>query len=1353
MLGYQKRMDPKFAKLWELFQADLKEFRVYAKKFLRIKDEYGKIVPFVLNLLQEKVLLVMLDLESKALPIWIIVLKCRQTGISTLIEAFLFWRTHQELNQKCLIIGHDTDSSQNLFAMYQRYYENLPEAIQPAIDRNQRDKKLSYKETKNEVTIQTAGSNIGGEKAGTGRSATYQYIHATECLGGNSKIILWDGRSVPIKDISIGDNVTTSEGSLGTVIDKFSNGIKQTYKLSVWYSNEPIEVTDNHKILTQYGWKEVRDLTINDYVALPKIIFTNAIKTYTTYYENAPKTKKRPGGSKAKESLTIPLNYDWGYVIGYYLAEGHIKKDLSLVSFAYHKDETYINRVIKTIGGNPKTIQRVGPKTKITTFYDRTLAKLIWELAGRTSTKEIPDFIFDTNYRFAEGIIHGFYAGDGSKTKNLVDHNKYEINRATFVNTNEKVMRQIRRMLISLDYGVASLRSTETSRYGKKGLTRYDLDLYGDGAAKLLKAVGGYVAKKSRVNKFKTINVDGQYFVKIKSIETSIEQEVFDITIDQNEHNFETTIGIVHNCAFYPDYKTTFAALLQASKKAKMIILETTANGFNEFRNDWENAKSGDSDYVPVFLCWLEFYSKPFRDEDEKNRLLRDLGSNPDYNLYPNEEKILVEDYGATLENLNWRRWAIVNLCKKDINTFHQEYPRDDQEAFVSTGMPVFTTHVTAAKYAKYHKLETDRKIPIAQGNLEVEYDLVNEDYERLVSIGMTSYMDLRKFIKDVKFVPDKNGFIKIYGDCRKSDTERFKFVGAADVAEGLEQGDFSVVEVLNRETKEICLEWHGHCFTPDTLIYSKRGMIPIKEIITGDEVWTHKNRFRKVKNIYKRLYVGDIVELRSQGNYETIKVTPEHPIYAGELGFDIFKKPIEKKGVSSNYSYSKRDKLLNAKWEYAENTKAVAYSKERKIKKHKYKIKQYRSKKSPILRFQSSENLASVLGYYLAEGNLGRNNNKVIDSVKFNFAYKEKDTLVKDCANKLTCLGLEPKITEVKDKGVCLVRVYDTFFAKLLYQLGGEHSWEKKISADVLEWENGLLEILIESYWQGDGCLIHRDNSTVRSATTVSPILARQIRDILIFIGKRPRIEKLNPKPSKRVKTARPRYNILWVVNDKTKYRYMETESHIAYKISKKKKVAYDGIVYNLEVEEDNSYSTACYVVHNCDVDIFANEIHKLQLFFKNDIHFGIEKNNQGLAVIVKAEQLGVNLYYAEEFRSGVATDTEKLGFSTDQNTRRYALNNLIEWVRDDLFICKNPAFWSETMTFVRNAKGKMQAQNKDRDPGTKCFDDRVMSMAILTVVHQWLPNYSKDDPLKLPYYVERKIKKQKGKLSSMSE
>jgi len=311
-----------------------------------------------------------------------------------------------------------------------------------------------------------------------------------------------------------------------------------------------------------------------------------------------------------------------------------------------------------------------------------------------------------------------------------------------------------------------------------------------------------------------------------------------------------------------------------------------------------------------------------------------------------------------------------------------QEYPRDDQEAFVSTGMPVFTTHVTAAKYAKYHKLETDRKIPLAQGNLEVEYDLVNEDYERLVSIGMTSYMDLRKFIKDVKFVPDKNGFIKIYGDCRKSDTERFKFVGAADVAEGLEQGDFSVVEVLNRETKEICLEWHGHL-----------------------------------------------------------------------------------------------------------------------------------------------------------------------------------------------------------------------------------------------------------------------------------------------------------------------------------------------------------------------------------DVDLFACEIHKLQLFFKNDIHFGIEKNNQGLAVIVKAEQLGVNLYYAEEFRSGVATDTEKLGFSTDQNTRRYALNNLIEWVRDDLFICKNPAFWSETMTFVRNAKGKMQAQNKDRDPGTKCFDDRVMSMAILTVVHQWLPNYSKDDPLKLPYYVERKIKKQKGKLSSMSE
>ena len=44
-----------------------------------------------------------------------------------------------------------------------------------------------------------------------------------------------------------------------------------------------------------------------------------------------------------------------------------------------------------------------------------------------------------------------------------------------------------------------------------------------------------------------------------------------------------------------------------------------------------------------------------------------------------------------------------------------------------------------------------------------------------------------------------------------------YRFAAGCDVAEGLEQGDFSVISVLDRRKMEVILEWHGH-IDPDLL-------------------------------------------------------------------------------------------------------------------------------------------------------------------------------------------------------------------------------------------------------------------------------------------------------------------------------------------------------------------------------------------------------------------------------------------------------------------------------------------------------------------------------------------------------
>ena len=42
-------------------------------------------------------------------------------------------------------------------------------------------------------------------------------------------------------------------------------------------------------------------------------------------------------------------------------------------------------------------------------------------------------------------------------------------------------------------------------------------------------------------------------------------------------------------------------------------------------------------------------------------------------------------------------------------------------------------------------------------------------------------------------------------------------------------------------------------CLEEETTILTKRGLIPIREILVGDEVWTHKNRWRPVTNVIQR--------------------------------------------------------------------------------------------------------------------------------------------------------------------------------------------------------------------------------------------------------------------------------------------------------------------------------------------------------------------------------------------------------------------------------------------------------------------------------------------------------------------
>lgn len=140
--------------------------------------------------------------------------------------------------------------------------------------------------------------------------------------------------------------------------------------------------------------------------------------------------------------------------------------------------------------------------------------------------------------------------------------------------------------------------------------------------------------------------------------------------------------------AFWENAKELMNAVMQAipDNPNTMIFLESTANGLGGdgeyFYNLVQSALAKKTDFELIFLPWylMPEYSLPMSSEGEKTQFENELN---DY------ERNIKQRHQLTLEQLNWRRWAIQNKCNGDIEKFKQEYPITIDEAFIASSKTV----------------------------------------------------------------------------------------------------------------------------------------------------------------------------------------------------------------------------------------------------------------------------------------------------------------------------------------------------------------------------------------------------------------------------------------------------------------------------------------------------------------------------------------------------------------------------------------------------------------------------------------------------------------------------------------
>lgn len=248
-------------------------------------------------------------------------------------------------------------------------------------------------------------------------------------------------------------------------------------------------------------------------------------------------------------------------------------------------------------------------------------------------------------------------------------------------------------------------------------------------------------------------------------------------TAGNKEVGRSKTINFFHGseAAFWDSIDSIMSGLGEALTKDSIQILETTANGLNEYKDIWDAAEQGKNNWDPKFYEWwlTPEYRQPFEDGEREQQFKRDVENK----ITEFHKKLfLLKTYnGLEWDQLYWYFGKYKDLKDK----LPQEYPCTADEAFLASGRPRFDVEVLM-------------------------------EYFKHCADGKRGYLEGGKGA--VRFIEDEHGNLEVWKMPKRS-TEYF--IGV-DVAKGKEGGDFSCATVWDAD-KNLVAMWHGHV-DPDKL-------------------------------------------------------------------------------------------------------------------------------------------------------------------------------------------------------------------------------------------------------------------------------------------------------------------------------------------------------------------------------------------------------------------------------------------------------------------------------------------------------------------------------------------------------
>lgn len=370
-------------------------------------------------------------------------------------------------------------------------------------------------------------------------------------------------------------------------------------------------------------------------------------------------------------------------------------------------------------------------------------------------------------------------------------------------------------------------------------------------------------------------------------------------------------------------------------------------------------------------------------------------------------------------------------------------------------------------------------------------------------------------------------------------------------------------------------------CLCPGTKIYSSDGIVNIEDVKIGDYVITHKGRNRQVTNVITKNFKGVATKIQMQGysnDTKEYKFVDNHELYVKREGEwkwvgcedlvvgDVVGEPI----VSSN-----------------SNSKKIGINICEKIT------------SSPTInkkRYESTPSLQRLFGYFLGDGSV----NESEGCIQFDFAKHEMSN-IKD-VKEIILRVFDKNVAETEKGENCIrLKCYSRGLCNYFMNNFYDKNKVKLYPWDISRLNNNDCLNLLVGMIRSDGTN-HKDSVVFSNTNTRLISLAKQLFSRLGYAAsisyREPRTHTLEDgrviagklqewsvcAAGKKTENSLVDYiDNLNTENDRQSQKMFIEDGFCCTTIQKIEYEDYEGVVYDLQVDEDHSFSGPFLTIHNC--------------------------------------------------------------------------------------------------------------------------------------------------------------------------